>query len=56
MVPKRQINGQPQKRWQQPKRQNNKANFAMKIAKKNLEKAKRVLANRISKVKQIAVC
>lgn len=27
----------------------------MKIAKKNLEKAKRVLANRISRVKQIAV-
>lgn len=55
MVPRKQLNALPQKRWQQPKRQNNKPNFAMTIAKKNLEKAKRVLANRISKVKQIAV-
>ncbi|RNA14754.1 hypothetical protein BpHYR1_024746 [Brachionus plicatilis] len=55
LMPKRQSNFVPKKRLHQPQRvNNNKANSAMKAAKKNLDKAKRLLANRISKVKQIA--
>lgn len=44
----------PNRQQPAPRRAENKVNVAMQVAKKNVEKAKRLLANRISKVKQLS--